>query len=76
MFKIGDKVFDIRHGWGEVKDFEQDLGWENMLVEFKENNSNKIFYYTLYSPEGECNDDICLLSFTKYTLNGFTTKDL
>lgn len=31
-FEIGDKVFDIRYGWGEVESFEVELGWENEEV--------------------------------------------
>lgn len=66
-FEIGDKVFDIRYGWGVVESFEVDLGWESIEVRF----NNILISYTL-SGRGEIGDELCLLSFTEYTLQGFT----
>lgn len=68
-FEIGDKVFDIRYGWGVVENFEVDLGWESIEVRF----DNSLISYTL-SGHGEIGDELCLLSFTEYTLNGFTKE--
>jgi hypothetical protein len=68
-FEIGDKVFDIRYGWGEVESFEVELGWENVEIRF----DNSLISYTVSGP-GEIGDELCLLSFTEYTLNGFTSE--
>lgn len=68
-FEIGDKVFDIRYGWGEVESFEVELGWENVEIRF----DNSLISYTVSGP-GEIGDELCLLSFTEYTLNGFTAE--
>lgn len=68
-FEIGDKVFDIRYGWGEVESFEVELGWENVEIRF----DNSLISYTVSGP-GEIGDELCLLSFTEYTLTGFTAE--
>lgn len=68
-FEIGDKVFDIRYGWGEVESFEVELGWENVEIRF----DNSLISYTVSGP-GEIGDDVPLLSFTEYTLHGFTAE--
>lgn len=60
-FEIGDKVFDIRYGWGEVESFEVELGWENVEIRF----DNSLISYTVSGP-GEIGDELCLLSFTEY----------
>lgn len=67
IFEIGDKVFDIRYGWGEVESFENELDFEFIEVKFEDS----LISYTLSGPE-YYNDELCLLSFTEYTLNGFT----
>ena len=66
-FEVGDKVFDIRYGWGVVESFEVDLGWESIEVRF----DNSLISYTLSGPE-DFDNELCLLSFTEYTLHGFT----
>lgn len=68
-FEIGDKVFDIRYGWGVVESFEVDLGWENVEIRF----DNSLISYTLSGPE-DFDNELRLLSFTEYTLNGFTKE--
>lgn len=68
-FEIGDKVFDIRYGWGEVEGFEVELGWENVEIRF----DNSLISYTLSGPE-DFDNELRLLSFTEYTLNGFTKE--
>ena len=68
-FEIGDKVFDIRYGWGVVESFEVDLGWESIEVRF----DNSLISYTLSGPE-DFDNELRLLSFTEYTLNGFTKE--
>lgn len=66
-FEMGDKVFDIRYGWGVVESFENELDWESMEVNF----NNSLISYTIDGP-GEFDDELCLLSFTEYSLQGFT----
>lgn len=68
-FEIGDRVFDIRYGWGEVESFEVELGWENVEIRF----DNSLISYTVSGP-GEIGDELCLLSFTEYSLQGFTKE--
>lgn len=68
-FEIGDKVFDIRYGWGVVESFEVDLGWESIEVRF----DSSLISYTLSGPE-DFDNELRLLSFTEYTLNGFTKE--
>ena len=67
IFEIGDKVFDIRYGWGVVEGFEYDLDCESMEVKFE----NSLISYTIDAPE-YFDNELCLLSFTEYTLDGFT----
>lgn len=67
IFEIGDKVFDIRYGWGVVEGFEYDLNCESMEVKFE----NSLISYTIDAPE-YFDGELCLLSFTEYTLDGFT----
>lgn len=60
IFKVGDKVFDIRHGWGEVVEhFNGDY-----LIKFQSVTnamlSNEIA--------------IKMVSFTEYTLDGFSQE--
>lgn len=44
-----------------------ELGWENVEIRF----DNSLISYTVSGP-GEIGDELCLLSFTEYTLHGFT----
>jgi hypothetical protein len=57
VFKVGDKVFHHKQGWGIVTDYTQCL----MRVEFTK--SAQFF-----------EKDDKLLSFTEYTLQGFTQE--
>jgi hypothetical protein len=70
VFKVWDKVFDVRYGWGNVKRVD-DVGDYPypILVKFKKGDSS----YTL---EGKAAivDLIPLLSFTEYTLQGFSQE--
>lgn len=58
IFKKGDKVFDIRYGWGEVTHLDR----EDVRVEFSRD-------YNWYNEL-----DFKLLSFTEYTLEGFSQE--
>lgn len=57
VFKVGDKVFHYKQGWGIVTDVNQSI----MRVKFTK--SDQFF---------EIDDK--LLSFTEYTLQGFTQE--
>lgn len=65
VFKIGDKVFDYNYGWGEVVKFV-DFGF--FIVKFKDRNVG-------YDPNGgRPNSNVPILSFTEYTLQGFSQE--
>lgn len=69
-FKKGDKVFDILFGWGEVIEIEDGDFKYLLQVKFKEES----VYYTL---DGKYLEDAPrTLSFTEYTLNGFSQERL
>jgi len=61
IFKIGDKVFHFAYGWGTIKDFVRD----SIRVDFYDvSNGIRLF-------DG---NSIKLISFTEYTLNGFSQQ--
>jgi hypothetical protein len=66
VFKVGDRVFDIRMGWGKVV---KEYDCEVIDVKFKKD-------LTSYYVDGtEVGDDYhSLLSFTKYELKGFSQE--
>jgi hypothetical protein len=70
VFKVGDKVYDARYGWGVIERADNgcDLPYP-ILVNFKKGHSS----YTL---EGKAAivDLIPLLSLTEYTLQGFSQE--
>lgn len=72
IFEIGDRVFDIRYGWGKVTNYE-DTFLCPTGVQFDEDDTHEVIFY---SKDGENNlgDNKPLLSFTEYTLNGFSQK--
>ena len=57
IFKVGDKVFDFKYGWGFVYDARCPI-----IVRFSE-------YTVSYAKK-----DLKTLSFTEYTLQGFTQE--
>ena len=70
LFKIGDKVFDIRVGWGTVK-YVYSTDWEKaepefLVCEVDFNNGEEPYIYTKKSAQ--------MLSFTEYTLQGFSQE--
>ena len=69
IFREGDKVFDIRHGWGEV------IRVYNTYISVKFKKNDNVFSY-MYKFNGlpGYNDDILLLSFKEYTLQGFSQE--
>jgi hypothetical protein len=68
IFKVGDKVFDISYGWGQV-------------IRIKDISSNTIYVIfdcsrsELYSTSGKkILAENITLSFTEYTLEGFSQE--
>jgi hypothetical protein len=59
-FKEGDRVFDIRYGWGHIADSREDL----RCVVYFDDNKNPIWFDEISSR---------ILSFTEYALNGYTS---
>ena len=71
IFKVGDKVFDIRYGWGIVE-YLYTIDWEKAGPEFLVckvdfNNEEEPYIYTKKSATQ-------MLSFTEYTLQGFSQE--
>ena len=69
IFKVGDKVFDHRFGWGEVKDICEESQYP-IGVKF-------VLYPMAYTEDGRVYEDAPKsLSFTEYTLDGFSQERL
>lgn len=70
IFKVGDRVFDFLHGWGEVKEIQKD-GTHVIKVDFDNYSSN-------YTRDGKNyhTDLLPILSFTEYNLidGGFSQE--
>ena len=60
-FQIGDRVFDIRYGWGTVTIFDGD---HDVAIKF--DNSTNDHYF---SGKG-----VGTISFTEYTLDGYSDE--
>jgi hypothetical protein len=65
VFKVGDRVYDIVWGWGVVT---SDLGINNIEIKFDSN------IYQSFRKDGRYADGSPTLSFTEYTLQGFTQE--
>ena len=66
IFKKGDKVYDHAYGWGEVVRSTQEMSYYPVVAVF----GKLSFTYTL---EGSSiKDKASTLSFTEYTLEGFS----
>jgi len=74
LFKKGDKVFHICYGWGEVTKVN-DAETYAVAVQFYKNDDCEDSE-ELFTIDGkEYTDDLTsILSFTEYTLQGFTQK--
>ena len=69
VFKVGDKVFDIKYGWGTVKEAGK-YSKRGLYVAFEKNTAS---YYS----NGVAFDCVTpTLSFTEYTLQGFSQERL
>jgi hypothetical protein len=69
-FKKGDRVYCILHGWGTVKQISK-TGTYPILVSIN-NGEKETCSFTLDGRYFE--DSIPTLSFTEYTLNGFSQE--
>lgn len=73
IFRVGDRVFDHRFGWGEVtyvysiKKVKDAYNSFNCEVKFDKYTDEKPFIYTDHGA-------LTALSFTEYTLQGFTQE--
>lgn len=68
IFKEGDRVFHVEYGWGVVR-FEESINFP-ILVEFSE---DEVMSFTLDGKE-TTESKQPLLSFTEYTLQGFSQE--
>lgn len=72
IFKVGDRVFDIRYGWGKVTICADTILYP-IGVQFDEDDSQEVILYT-EDGRGHLGDNKPVLSFTEYTLKGFSQK--
>ena len=70
VFKVGDKVFDARYGWGEVSNIDNDKDLYPIYVTFNQCTG----YYTWDGRDHDADNLTPILSFTKYTLQGFSQE--
>lgn len=72
IFKVGDRVFDIRFGWGTVKHIQEDVSsYFPINVLFDNDKSQDLKFYASELDEEKYTN---LLSFTEYTLQGFSQE--
>lgn len=69
IFKVGDRVFDIRFGWGDVFEVNE-LQEEGVWVQFGYNDCREYNHLGMYTEF----DVVPMLSFTEYTLQGFSQE--
>jgi hypothetical protein len=68
VFKVGDKVYDVRYGWGKI-DLIYNPNHYPIIVKYK-------ICHISYTLDGKSSheDLIPLLSLTEYTLQGFSQE--
>jgi hypothetical protein len=71
IFKVGNKVFHIEYGWGEVVRTNGSLNFP-ISVRFTDGGEN-IFSFT-NDGRATTESKTSLLSFTEYTLQGFSQE--
>lgn len=71
IFKVGDRVFDYRYGWGQVTRYIHDISCP-IQVTYDESMGG-VEYYTNEGYDLK-NDLHPTLSFTEYTLEGFSLE--
>jgi len=69
VFKVGDKVFHLQHGWGKVTNIDTKQDYPITVI-FNDINSY------CFTEKGCMNawDNLPTLSFTEYTLQGFSQE--
>ena len=72
IFKEGDRVFHVEYGWGVVIQADKSVRY-GIEVKFDEVSFDCGVSYTLDGKEFE-NSKQSLLSFTEYTLQGFSQE--
>jgi hypothetical protein len=72
VFKVGDKVYDARYGWGKVTDISFSTKYPIEVAFDKCNGYND--YYTYAGLDHDLDSLTPLLSFTEYTLQGFSQE--
>lgn len=74
IFRKGDKVFDIRYGWGTIVKYNATQNYP-IEVKFDKNDLEELIRYTKYGKDYKL-DDAGLLSFTEYDLvnGGFSQE--
>ena len=70
-FKVGDRVFDIAYGWGNVVEIQE---WDRYAVKvlFDEKCQQTYLFDGKYPSEGGYPRNV--LSFTEYKLDGFSLE--
>ena len=74
IFKVGDRVFDVRYGWGTIVKYNATQNYP-IEVKFDKNDLEELIRYTKYGKDYKL-DDAGLLSFTEYDLinGGFSQE--
>ena len=74
IFEKGDRVFDVRYGWGTIKKYNANCTFP-IGVQFDRENIQDLIYYLKSGKDYEI-DDVGLLSFTEYDLinGGFSQE--
>lgn len=73
IFKKGDRVFDIRFGWGKVVYKDKEILFPIGVQFDDDDDSQEIVFYT-NDGKNMPSDKLPLLSFTEYTLQGFSQE--
>lgn len=69
IFKVGDRVYDIRYGWGKIIDKNNGA----IGVQFEDDDSQEVIIYT-NDGKRTLGEETPLLSFMEYTLQGFSQE--
>ena len=72
IFKVNDDVYDIHYGWGKVFAIKDNGSTSPIIVTFKDLDEE---FECLYTSDGRTELGYSqVLSFTEYTLKGFSQK--
>ena len=73
IFRVGDRVFDIRYGWGTIVKYNATQNYP-IEVKFDKNDLEELIRYTKYGKDYKL-DDVGLLSFTEYGFDDRFTQE-